>query len=154
MHLTARSSRPGDRGVMNSEMMIEFFKPDKSKLKISLIIFLLFIIFHIFNTVSSKYLNQYSSKEVDQMVTQVVTSFGQIDILVNNAGLYRYMDIVDMSDKLWAAHLSVNLTGAFYCLRAVARQMVKQNGGGRIINIASLNGKTPTGTSQTAYCTV
>ena len=94
-----------------------------------------------------------SSKEVDQLVAEVVASLGQIDILVNNAGLYRYMDIVDMSDELWAAHLAVNLTGAFYCLRAVARNMVIHNEGGRIINISSLNGKTPTGTSQSAYCT-
>jgi len=94
-----------------------------------------------------------ASEEVDYMVQEAVSNFGAIDILVNNAGIYRYMNIVDMSDEVWAAHLSANLTGAFYCTRAVARIMVRQNTGGRIINIASLNGKTPTGTSQSAYCT-
>lgn len=93
------------------------------------------------------------SSEVDQMVAAVIARFGKIDILVNNAGMYRYMDLVDMSDEVWASHLLVNLTGAFYCLRSVARQMMKRNEGGRIINISSLNGKTPTGTSQAAYCT-
>ena len=93
------------------------------------------------------------STDVDRMVAAVVDNIGPIDILVNNAGMYRYMDIVDMSDALWAAHLSVNLTGAFYCLRAVARDMISRGQGGRIINISSLNGKTPTGTAQSAYCT-
>lgn len=93
------------------------------------------------------------SREVDQMVQAVVAYFGEIDILVNNAGIYRYVDIVDMSDEMWDAHLSVNLTGAFYCTRAVTQKMVPRNKGGRIINIGSLNGKTPTGTSQSAYCT-
>lgn len=93
------------------------------------------------------------SKAVDQMVQEVVSNFGKIDILVNNAGIYRYMDIVDMSDAVWAAHIAVNLTGAFYCTRAVARKMMTRNQGGRIINIASLNGKTPTAISQSAYCT-
>lgn len=93
------------------------------------------------------------SKEVDQMVQTVVAGFGKVDILVNNAGIYRYKSIVDMSDEEWAAHISVNLSGAFYCTRSVAQKMVQRNKGGRIINIASLNGKTPTGTSQSAYCT-
>ena len=93
-----------------------------------------------------------SSSEVDAMVGSVVSAFGKIDILVNNAGIYRYMDIVNMSDEVWGAHLAVNLTGAFYCARAVAREMVGRNKGGNIVNISSLNGKTPMGSSQSAYC--
>lgn len=92
------------------------------------------------------------SREVDQMVQAVVSKFGKVDILVNNAGIDIYASILDMSDELWATHLNVNLTGTFYCSRAVARDMIRRKAGGRIINIASMLGKTGMGDFQSAYC--
>jgi len=92
------------------------------------------------------------SKDVDRMVKETVTNFGKVDILVNNAGLHIYSSIQDISDEIWDSHLAVNLTGTFFCSRAVAREMVQRGEGGRIINIASLLGKVGMGNGQTAYC--
>jgi acetoacetyl-CoA reductase/3-oxoacyl-[acyl-carrier protein] reductase len=60
-------------------------------------------------------------------------------LLVNNAGITRDRSIAKMSDVDWAAVLSVNLTGAFNVIRAVAPLMARQNVG-RIVNITSING--------------
>jgi 3-oxoacyl-[acyl-carrier protein] reductase len=60
-------------------------------------------------------------------------------LLVNNAGITRDRSIAKMSDADWAAVLSVNLTGAFNLIRAVAPLMAEQ-GFGRIVNITSING--------------
>lgn len=60
-------------------------------------------------------------------------------LLINNAGITRDRSIAKMSDVDWAAVLSVNLTGAFNMMRAVAPSMARQNFG-RIVNITSING--------------
>ena len=60
-------------------------------------------------------------------------------LLVNNAGITRDRSIAKMSDLEWAAVLSVNLTGAFNLIRAIAPRMAAQ-GYGRIVNITSING--------------
>ncbi|MFC1958014.1 SDR family NAD(P)-dependent oxidoreductase [Chloroflexota bacterium] len=93
-----------------------------------------------------------NSEEVDRMVKDTVAEFGGIDILVNNAGLHIYSSIQDISDEIWESHLAVNLTGTFYCSRAVVQEMMQRGEGGRIINIASLLGKVGMGNAQTAYC--
>jgi len=92
------------------------------------------------------------SKDVDRMVAETMSRFSRIDILVNNAGVDIYGGFLDFSDELWNLHLAVNLTGTFYCSRAVARELVKMGEGGRIINIASMLGKVGMGNGQTAYC--
>lgn len=63
------------------------------------------------------------------------------DILVNNAGIAESAPFVDTSDELWLRHLSINLTGTFYCTRAALPAMLER-GWGRIINIASIAAKT------------
>ena len=64
-----------------------------------------------------------------------------IDILVNNAGVAESATFVNTTDELWQRHLAINLSGTFYCSRAALPAMLK-NGWGRIINIASIAGKT------------
>jgi len=85
------------------------------------------------------------SQEVDAMVKKTVKEFGGIDILVNNAGLIsRFIGLnpmVEMSDETWDKVIAVNLTGLFHVSRAVAREMIKRNQKGKIINIASVAGK-------------
>jgi gluconate 5-dehydrogenase/2-deoxy-D-gluconate 3-dehydrogenase len=80
-----------------------------------------------------------SKTEVDAMVKRVVDDFGKIDILVNNAG----MSVVGASEELeenrWRRGIDVMLTGVFFCSQAVGKEMIK-HGGGKIINIASVNG--------------
>ncbi len=63
--------------------------------------------------------------------------FGRLDILVNNAGIRRDGLILRMRDEDWDWVLAVNLKGAFHCIRAALRGMVRQRGG-RIINVTSV----------------
>jgi len=79
--------------------------------------------------------------EVQAGVRQTVEKFGRIDILVNNAGISRHKPMEEMSVELFEQVIKVNLTGPFICCKAVAPVMKKQNGG-KIVNIASLGGRT------------
>jgi len=76
-----------------------------------------------------------------QSVTLMFERVGDVDILVNNAGVAESATVVNTSDELWHRHLSINLSGTFYCTRAALPAMLKK-GWGRIINIASIAGKT------------
>ena len=80
-------------------------------------------------------------ESVEHALQSVREHFGQIDILVNNAGIAESAPIVKTSDELWERHISINLNGTFYCTRAALPQMFER-GWGRIINIASIAGKT------------
>jgi len=66
---------------------------------------------------------------------------GDVDILVNNAGIAESATVVNTTDELWHRHLAINLSGTFYCTRAALPAMLKK-GWGRVINIASIAGKT------------
>jgi 3-hydroxybutyrate dehydrogenase len=76
-----------------------------------------------------------------QSVARMFERVGNVDILVNNAGVAESATVVNTSDELWQRHLSINLSGTFYCTRAALPAML-QKGWGRIINIASIAGKT------------
>ena len=77
--------------------------------------------------------------EVSSMVDEVTERFGQIDILVNNAGIISDSLLIRMSDKAWEDVINTNLSGTFYCTRAVLRGMIRRRWG-RIINIGSVVG--------------
>jgi glucose 1-dehydrogenase len=77
--------------------------------------------------------------EVNNLVRQAVAAFGRLDIFVNNAGIEKKFAFVDYPFEEWQKILAVNLTGAFLCSQAAARQMIAQGGGGRIINISSIH---------------
>jgi 2-deoxy-D-gluconate 3-dehydrogenase len=81
--------------------------------------------------------NLASIAPVARVVAETVGSLGKLDILVNNAGLIRRADSLEFSEKDWDEVLNVNLKSLFFLCQAAGRQMVKQ-GGGKIINIASL----------------
>jgi len=80
-------------------------------------------------------------EEVEGAMKGVIGQFGRIDILVNNAGISRHKPIEEMTLEIFEAVLKVNLTGTFLCCRAVTPVMKKQ-GRGKIVNIASLGGRT------------
>src|SRR5436190_4303188 len=83
-----------------------------------------------------------SRDSVEQMFSEVRSNFDrEVDVLVNNAGVAESATFVNTTDELWHKHLSINLSGTFYCTRAALPGMLK-GGWGRIINIASIAGKT------------
>ena len=89
--------------------------------------------------------------DIDAMVQRTVDAFGRVDILVSNAGVTRYLHVMDITEADWDRIHRVNAKGVFFCLQRVAREMIQQGQGGRIINIASIAGKGYAGTSNAAY---
>jgi 3-hydroxybutyrate dehydrogenase len=82
------------------------------------------------------------SEAVARTFAMARESFGRgPDILVNNAGIAESAPLVKTSDELWQRHLGVNLSGTFHCTRAALPAMIEQ-GWGRVINVASIAGKT------------
>ncbi|WP_271783588.1 SDR family NAD(P)-dependent oxidoreductase [Aquimarina algiphila] len=79
--------------------------------------------------------------EVEQLITKTVSKYGRLDIMVNNAGIGpKHMTrTADYTLEDWDSVIAVNQTGVFYCMKSALKQMVKQ-GGGNIVNIASLAG--------------
>lgn len=90
-------------------------------------------------------------EQVEMMIKPTYEEFGRIDILVNNAGIAGPTAYVhEITPEEWDETVNVNLKGAFLCCRAVVPIMIKQ-GGGKIINIASMTGKRPL-PMRTPYC--
>ncbi len=75
---------------------------------------------------------------IERIVAESVKTSGRIDILVNNAGIIRRADAIEFSEKDWDDVMNVNLKSTFFLTQAVARTMLADGGGGKIINIASL----------------
>ncbi|MBA2503509.1 MAG: 3-oxoacyl-[acyl-carrier-protein] reductase [Pyrinomonadaceae bacterium] len=75
-----------------------------------------------------------------QMVKNVKDRFGRVDFLVNNAGITRDGLVLRMKEEDWDAVLDTNLKGAWNFSRAALRFMLRQDGGGSILNISSISG--------------
>lgn len=84
-----------------------------------------------------------SEQQVNKMVEQALAKFHKVDILVNSHGMQGPLKVpvADYLEEDWNRVLDVNLTGTFLCCRAVARDMVRRNKGGKIVNVASRAGK-------------
>jgi NAD(P)-dependent dehydrogenase (short-subunit alcohol dehydrogenase family) len=81
--------------------------------------------------------------EIKNLVPKVKDELGRIDILVNNAGTNPTMDpAINIEERAWDSIMNLNLKGLFFLSQAVARLM-KEQGGGKIINVASVAGITP-----------
>ncbi|MEW5766453.1 MAG: 3-oxoacyl-[acyl-carrier-protein] reductase [bacterium] len=83
--------------------------------------------------------NVADSKSVNEMLKKVLDKFNSIDILINNAGITADHLLVRMKEEDWQKVIDINLTGAFNCLRAVGKPMMKQRSG-KIVNISSIIG--------------
>ena len=82
-----------------------------------------------------------SEVEVKRMVDEAVKEFGQIDILCANAGVSTMNWAIDLTEEEWDYNMDVNAKGIFFCCKHVAKQMIKQGRGGKIVNTASMAGK-------------
>jgi len=93
-----------------------------------------------------------SSADVERMVKRVFNVCGGIDVLVNNAGIILQATAVDMAEQQWNKILTNNLTSCFLCSKAVAKLMVQQGRGGRIVSISSIHAELsePSASAYTA----
>jgi glucose 1-dehydrogenase len=89
--------------------------------------------------------------QVNQLIQKTIESFGRLDILVNNAGLEYKHPFPEFPFDLWQKVIAVDLTGPFLCAQAAAKAMIRQGGGGRIINISSIHEDLPMPTNA-PYC--
>jgi len=87
---------------------------------------------------------------IERAFNAAAAHFGGIDILINNAGVGVFTPVADMTIEQWHDVIDTNLTGVFYCCRAVLPHM-RTRGGGWIINISSLAGKNAF-PEAAAYC--
>jgi D-sorbitol dehydrogenase (acceptor) len=78
---------------------------------------------------------------IPPMIAACVAEFGRLDILVNNAGRSGPKPILDIAPEDWDRIFDLNVKSLFFCLQAAARQMIRQGGGGKIVNTASIAGK-------------
>jgi len=83
------------------------------------------------------------TEEIKKMIDAVMAKYGRIDILVNNTGASPAMgSVLECDERLWDKLMDINLKAAYFISQAAANVMVKQ-GGGKIINIASVDGYKP-----------
>jgi glucose 1-dehydrogenase len=89
--------------------------------------------------------------DLQRLIAATVKALGRVDIMVNNAGIETRTSILDTTEQQYDKVLEVNLKSAFFGTQLVAKQMIKQGGGGRIINITSVHEDWPM-PGNTAYC--
>ncbi len=89
--------------------------------------------------------------DVAKMMETVLASFGEVNILFHTAGWGNFQAFWDISQKEWARMVDVNLTGTFFVAQAVARRMMAQNKGGKIILTGS-NGAVTNCNRLSHYC--
>jgi acetoin reductase-like protein len=78
---------------------------------------------------------------IDAMVRTAVDRFGGIDILVNNAAVFDMEPVLETTEASFDRQFAINVKGMFFTLQAVARRMVEQGRGGKIINMSSQAGR-------------
>src|SRR5277367_2262893 len=89
--------------------------------------------------------------DLQKLIDAAVQKFGRVDIMVNNAGVETRTSILDTTEAQYEKVLAINLKSAFFGTQLAAQQMIKQGGGGRIINITSVHEDWPM-PGNTAYC--
>jgi glucose 1-dehydrogenase len=89
--------------------------------------------------------------DLQKVVDAAVSRFGRLDIMVNNAGIETRTSVLDTTEAQYDAVMSINLKSAFFGTQIAARQMIKQGGGGRIVNITSVHEDWPM-PGNSAYC--
>jgi 2-dehydro-3-deoxy-D-gluconate 5-dehydrogenase len=83
--------------------------------------------------------------DAERTIQETLKVFGDVHILVNNAGIYPFASTESMTEGVWDKTLDINLKGIMFFTQAAAKAMVAKNHGGKIVNIASVDGFHPTG---------
>ncbi|MFO8010883.1 MAG: SDR family oxidoreductase [Dehalococcoidia bacterium] len=86
-----------------------------------------------------------SKADASRVSMAAVEHFGSVDIMVNNAGIYPMSPVMDIGKSLWETVIALNLKGSFFFAQAAAEEMIKAGHGGKIINLASVDGLSPSG---------
>jgi NAD(P)-dependent dehydrogenase (short-subunit alcohol dehydrogenase family) len=90
--------------------------------------------------------------DVEEMVDEVVRTYGRLDCAVNNAGLsYPFVALADIEEDDWSSVIDVNLTAVWRCMKYEIKAMLA-SGGGSIVNISSIFGLKPSDVGHAAYC--
>jgi glucose 1-dehydrogenase len=89
--------------------------------------------------------------DLQNLFAAAVKEFGRVDIMVNNAGVETRTSVLDTTEAQYEKVMSINLKSAFFGTQLAAQQMIRQGGGGRIINITSVHEDWPM-PGNTAYC--
>jgi NAD(P)-dependent dehydrogenase (short-subunit alcohol dehydrogenase family) len=89
--------------------------------------------------------------EINQMVQIVIRELGGINILVNNAGVILRKPAEELSEEEWDKVIDINLKGTFLCAQTVAKAMIQEGNGGKIINVGSIMGSVAL-PPRAAYC--
>jgi glucose 1-dehydrogenase len=89
--------------------------------------------------------------DLQNLIHAAVQKFGRVDIMVNNAGVETRTSVLDTTEEQYEKVLAINLKSAFFGTQLAAQQMIKQGGGGHIINISSVHEDWPM-PGNTAYC--
>jgi len=89
--------------------------------------------------------------DLQNLIDTAVQKFGRVDIMVNNAGIETRTSILSTTEQQYDQVLAINLKSAFFGTQLAAQQMIKQGGGGRVINITSVHEDWPM-PGNTAYC--
>jgi glucose 1-dehydrogenase len=92
-----------------------------------------------------------SVADLQRLVDAAVAKFGRVDIMVNNAGVETRTSVLNTTEADFDKVMAINLRSAFFGTQVAAQQMIKQGGGGRIINITSVHEDWPM-PGNTAYC--
>ena len=90
---------------------------------------------------SAVHLDVTRQESIDQAIAAVVKTQGKLDILVNNAALFDAAETVDITRDSYDRLYAVNVAGVLFTMQAAARQMIAQDTGGKIINMASQAGR-------------
>jgi len=89
--------------------------------------------------------------DLQKLIDAAVGKFGRLDIMVNNAGIETRTSVLDTTEAQYERVMAINLKSAFFGTQIAARQMIKQGGGGRVINITSVHEDWPM-PGNTPYC--
>jgi glucose 1-dehydrogenase len=92
-----------------------------------------------------------SVDDIQRLIDRTVEAFGRLDVMVNNAGMETRTSTLDTTEHQFDLVIGVDLKSAFFGVQLAAKQMIKQGGGGRIINISSIHEDWPM-PGNSPYC--